>query len=74
VIKYNRMRWVGHVAAIRKMRREDKVLSEGNRPLEIYRRTWNNNKVVQLSRKGGGGANYPESLFRELTSVSNVNR
>jgi hypothetical protein len=60
VIKSRRMRWAGHVARMDKGRGAYGVLvrkPEGKRPLEIPRRTWEDNIKLDLRETGIDGAN-----------------
>jgi hypothetical protein len=51
MVKSRRMRWVGHVAHIEKMRNADTILdrkSEGKKPLRKSKCGWDNNIKVDI--------------------------
>jgi hypothetical protein len=63
VIKSRRMRWVGHVARMRKGRGLYRVLMgkpEGKRPLGRSRHRWEDNIKMDLQKVGCGGMAWTE--------------
>ena len=63
VIKYIRMRWVGHVACMWERRGSYKILvgkPEGKRPLERPRRRWEDNIKMDLQEVGCGDMDWIE--------------
>jgi hypothetical protein len=63
VIKSRRMRWAGHVACIGERRGVYRVLvgkSEGKRPLERPRHTWEDNIKMDIQEVGCGGMDWIE--------------
>jgi hypothetical protein len=63
VIKWRRMRWVGHAAYMGESRGVYRVLvgkPEGKRPLGILRRRWEDNIVMDLQEMGYGGVDWIE--------------
>ena len=58
VVKWRRMRWLGHVARMGEERGVHRVLvrkPEGKRPLGRPRRRWEDNVKMDLQEVGGGG-------------------